>query len=383
MPLFVCSFWSILFALDIFTEGRTRQRVSLFIFMLTATALYFGHCIFFIHSTNLIPFSDTIYCVANLAVYPLYYIYICELTTRREHKRSYWPFLLPAFVAGFFVGLFYLLMSPEETELFIHNYLYNNERLFETPLIGLQTFAHDTCKVLFALILVPVIVNGLKYISRYENLLRCTYADIEDKSLAAIHHMLIFFVATSIISFAANIIGRAFFDEQKWLLFIPSILFSVMLFTLGYIGHKQRFSIQDIESDEKIADEVIEEETNIAELRARIEQVVQSEQMFLQPNLKIVDLVKRLNTNRNYIYKAINLGKGVSFTEYINRMRIDYAKNLIDKNTEMTLGEIAFQSGFSSNTSFYRNFKQLIGLGPKEYQSSLRNKKNRPDSQTV
>lgn len=64
-------------------------------------------------------------------------------------------------------------------------------------------------------------------------------------------------------------------------------------------------------------------------------------------------------------------------------MRIDYAKNLIDKNTEMTLGEIAFQSGFSSNTSFYRNFKQLIGLGPKEYQNSMRNKKNRPDSQTV
>jgi len=76
MPMFVCLFWSVMLTLDMLTEGRSRQRTCLLIFMLSASVLYFGHCVFFNHNTELIPVSDTLYCAANLSVYPLYYIYI-------------------------------------------------------------------------------------------------------------------------------------------------------------------------------------------------------------------------------------------------------------------------------------------------------------------
>lgn len=269
------------------------------------------------------------------------------------------------------------MMTKEESAMFINGYLYNNVRTSTTPLVGFQVFIHDTCKVLFALILVPILVNGLRRINRYEALLRGTYADLEDKSLGMLHHMLIMFVAISLLSFVANIIGRAYFNETSWLISIPSMLFSMLLFTLGYAGYRQRFSMRDIESDEQMADEVVDESTNISELRTRIEQLMVQERLYLSPNLKIVDLVKQLNTNRNYIYRAINRGKGISFTEYVNGMRIDYAKNLIERNPEMTLAEVALKSGFSSSTSFYRNFKSLTGMGPKDYLDSVKNKSNK------
>lgn len=377
MPMFVCLFWSVMLTLDMLTEGRSRQRTCLLIFMLSASVLYFGHCVFFNHNTELIPVSDTLYCAANLSVYPLYYIYICELTTRKEHLRTYWLFIVPAIVAGLSVGVLYSMMTKEESAMFINGYLYDNVRTVTTPLVGFQVFIHDTCKVLFALILVPILVNGLRRINRYEALLRGTYADLEDKSLGMLHHMLIMFVAISLLSFVANIIGRAYFNETSWLISIPSMLFSMLLFTLGYAGYRQRFSMRDIESDEQMADEVIDESTNISELRTRIEQLMVQERLYLSPNLKIVDLVKQLNTNRNYIYRAINRGKGISFTEYVNGMRIDYAKNLIERNPEMTLAEVAMKSGFSSSTSFYRNFKSLTGMGPKDYLDSVKNKSNK------
>ena len=81
LPMFVCFFWSIMLTLQVTTERKTRARVYLLIFMLTATVLYFGHGVFFNHNTKIMPLTDTLYCTANLMVYPLYFLYVCALTT--------------------------------------------------------------------------------------------------------------------------------------------------------------------------------------------------------------------------------------------------------------------------------------------------------------
>ena len=90
--------------------------------------------------------------------------------------------------------------------------------------------------------------------------------------------------------------------------------------------------------------------------------------LFLQPNLKINDLANMLNTNRNYIYNAINRGIGLSFAEYINKKRIEYAVQLIDQDREILLTDVAHQSGFSSPSAFYRNFKLYMDCTPSDYQ---------------
>ena len=137
------------------------------------------------------------------------------------------------------------------------------------------------------------------------------------------------------------------------------------------MGYKQEFSITDIEKDEVEADESMVEQANMQELRQRIEQLMHDEQLFRQHNMKIIDLVHRLGTNRNYIYRAINLDMGISFTEYVNRMRIDYAIELINQQPTRLISEIGEEAGFSSPTSFYRNFKLYKGISPKEYQQNV------------
>ena len=104
--MFVCLFWSTMLAIKLCTNRRPsidgqkkeldKPHTLLLIFMLTATVLYFGHCVFFNHNTSIIPFTDTLYCTANLSVYPIYYLYICSLTIRREHYKERAIILLPA-----------------------------------------------------------------------------------------------------------------------------------------------------------------------------------------------------------------------------------------------------------------------------------------------
>ena len=367
MPMFVCMVWTLIIGADVLTGKGKRQHAYLLAFMLAATLLYLGHCVYFNHTTSVVPVTDTVYCFCNLAVYPLYYLYICSLTLRRDEMRLQALMLLPAVVAAIVVGILYLTMTSEETTTFINNYLYRGSHAHTTRIELAQMVAHDFCKVAFAVLIIPVFILGSLHIRRFNKLVRSVYADIDDRTLAPIHSLLVAFVVTSAMSFVFSIIGRHHFAGSFWLLAIPSTLFSCLLFIIGYLSHRQQFSIQDIESDERKADSQVPAAPGIAELRERIELLMEKEQMFRQPNLKIVDLVQRLNSNRNYIYLAINGEMGMTFNEYVNRLRVEYAAKLMRQFPDKNLSQIADQSGFASSTSFYRNFRQYKGVSPKDY----------------
>ena len=65
---------------------------------------------------------------------------------------------------------------------------------------------------------------------------------------------------------------------------------------------------------------------------------------------------------------SINNCTGKSFTEYVNGLRIEYAKSLLlDKSKGLTMSEISEEAGFTHETSFYRNFKSFTGKTPKEW----------------
>ena len=83
-------------------------------------------------------------------------------------------------------------------------------------------------------------------------------------------------------------------------------------------------------------------------------------------NLKISDVATELCTNRLYVSAAINDEMGVSFSSYINHKRVNHAIQLMRSNPELTMYEIADLSGFSSDKSFYRNFKNITGKSPRE-----------------
>ena len=103
-----------------------------------------------------------------------------------------------------------------------------------------------------------------------------------------------------------------------------------------------------------------------SELLERIRRLVNDEKLFLYPNLKVSDLATRLHSNRNYIYHAINVVMGTSFSDYINGLRIDYASQLLEAHPELSINDVMVKSGFTSSSAFYRNFKKFKGTTPTE-----------------
>lgn len=102
-------------------------------------------------------------------------------------------------------------------------------------------------------------------------------------------------------------------------------------------------------------------------LTARIALLMSEEQLFLQKNLKIGDVASLLGVCRTYVSGSINASYGCSFSDYVNSLRVEYAKQLLSQSGDIKMFSVADKAGFSSEQSFYRNFKKFTGKTPAQW----------------
>lgn len=97
-----------------------------------------------------------------------------------------------------------------------------------------------------------------------------------------------------------------------------------------------------------------------------LKQKVQSENWFLEPRLSIRDVASRMGSNETYISRALNHGMGQSFNRFINTLRVERAKTLIETTSDSFL-TIAMDSGFNSKATFNRVFRDISGETPSSF----------------
>ena len=358
LPLITCALFSMLILLEWYNR-QLREQHTLFAFMLTATLLYVGHYIYFNRAAELLPLSDILYVSANLTVYPLYLIYIIRLTSK--WRAVYWLMLLPGLLAIMATGTGYIFMTDEEDRMFVHNYLYHNSQTGLTDMALFQAYIRQFCKLVFAIEVIATVVIGSMMIRRYDRMVDEFYADTDDKSMRNIQSILYLVLTIAILSFIVNIIGRARFTDHEIILTTTSLMFSALLFAIGYEGLHRHFSIIDMRTNkEQVSNDdsaALKDAVNRS-MTERIIALVENDKIYLQPDLKLDDLAQMMHTNRTYIYQAVNQQMGISFNEFINRYRIAHAKRLMASDPTLSMNDVALHSGFASLSSFYRNMKK-------------------------
>jgi len=87
-------------------------------------------------------------------------------------------------------------------------------------------------------------------------------------------------------------------------------------------------------------------------------------------DISLSDVAKAVNTSTFYFCKMFRKVTGINFTDYLARLRIERAKNLL-LNPNLRISEIAFEVGFQSLTHFNRVFKRVLGQSPTDYRLQL------------
>ncbi len=294
---------------------------------------------------NVPVWSQCVYLTCNLAVYPLFYIYISSLTPVEGPSKLIPIILVPALLAGIISGV-------------------------TAALGGSLSMIKSVASVIFALEVILTVVFGMADITRYRRKVANFYADIDERTLPMLMTLLILFSVTAVVSIVANIVGKEFFNGTI-LLAMPSCLFSALLFCIFYWGYKCRYGAEDMASD--IVGNAFPDERKKIEnlpqqdmLFSSICEVMAKKKLFLKPDLKITDLLSEVGSNRTYVSNCINRNSGKSFSEFVHSYRIDNAISLMLEGTYQ-LAEIAVLSGYLDGNAFYKAFLRIKGISPSEW----------------
>ena len=89
-------------------------------------------------------------------------------------------------------------------------------------------------------------------------------------------------------------------------------------------------------------------------------------------HLSVGQVASAVHTSASYFCRLFKRTTGFNYTEFLSRVRIEKAKNLL-LNPNLRVSEIAYDAGFQSLTHFNRVFKRIVGWSPTEHaQNCLR-----------
>ncbi|MCD4761058.1 helix-turn-helix domain-containing protein [bacterium] len=94
------------------------------------------------------------------------------------------------------------------------------------------------------------------------------------------------------------------------------------------------------------------------------------EQQYSNPDLTVVDVASKFNLSASYFPQFFKEHLGISFSLWLERLRIDNACKILSESNNKTIEGIAEEVGYRSVRTFRRAFKRNQGVSPKEHVSS-------------
>ncbi len=377
-PFYITLFWALVFLLQ--SVRRNRARFVLGIFMLAASIIYFSHAVFFEGDKRFYLKIDALYAWAALSVFPLYYLYIRLMT---QDIRCQWKYLwhfLPALITAGLLQYALLHSTPAEKMSYLQNALIQRRIPQATPtgpMVDFMIILYFSSRIIFGLQAVFYTFAGLSLIKKYNHRIADFYSDLSGKKLVWLELITWTFVLVSIASMILNLLGRRYFVQHHHLA-IPSMLFGTLFFIIGFLGNKQNYSITRLAQEELEEDQnesITEQKKNQQLLKEQLLTLMEKEQPFLDKNLRITSLTQKLFTNRSYLSAVINEQLNMNFNDFINRYRVEFAKNLMisehRKGNRVSIASISESAGFGSVSSFLRAFKQFEGKTVAHFRKNL------------
>jgi AraC-like DNA-binding protein len=104
---------------------------------------------------------------------------------------------------------------------------------------------------------------------------------------------------------------------------------------------------------------------------ASIIRYLSQEKKYLLDDFNITKMASDLGVNKQKLSKQIQEDYQVSFTELINRYRLNHFIELSKENTNLKMDVLIKKSGFAQRSTFYLAFKKYTGSNPSVFLKSL------------
>jgi len=207
--------------------------------------------------------------------------------------------------------------------------------------------------VIFCIMMLYILVPTLLFVRQYQRWLRENYADLEHKEvLSCVAVIFVFILATIVYNF--------FILDNPYNIYIELVDTVLIILLLWRVE-----SIQTLEEPEISPHEVVSEPVGVfAKIDLLLQKHCVEEQYYLRHDMSLSQLSKLIGTNNTYLSQYFSK-KGQSYNTYINGLRVQHFIRLYEDALAtgriFTAGQLAYESGFQSYSTFGEAFKQAKG----------------------
>jgi AraC-like DNA-binding protein len=346
--------------------------------MIAAFVVYLSHFFFYSGLENIYIAIDPIYQLSSLLVYPLYHIYFRLLTIDQTFSiRKHWHLLLAPFMCFILYLIGVIVADNNEYKMWLFN---RNLNFTSSAMLYLKTI-DQLIRVCFIIQVVYVVVSNFRLITKYGHKASHFYSNATDSSTIRITLLNYSMIFTAISSITLATLGRDFFKNEYTGIIIAAVIFSSMLFLIGWLGDRQKVLNPAFESDE-ISDNNEHNENSTDNQNMFVEKIQNlfaTRQLFLNSKLNILDVASELGSNRTYISYMINKSFNQNFCSYVNQYRIQFLEEKLKEHPELPNQQLAELCGFGSVDSMKRAVLTKTGISLQEWKSKL----NKPGSKNI
>lgn len=207
----------------------------------------------------------------------------------------------------------------------------------------------------------------IKRRSRIENF----YATIDPYTTKWLSALVYGFIVIFIFDLLLLTVKIADIGNQRWFSDLFIIGESVYIMILGGIALMQPEQLLDPHFDNKYKNSSLSR-AQAQELAQDLLNRVEKEQWYLESDINLGKMASRLNAANHHLSQVLSEEIGQSFYEFINRHRVNYAKQLLAQN-DANFGnilDVAHTVGFNNKSSFNSAFKRFTKLTPSQFRSS-------------
>jgi AraC-like DNA-binding protein len=166
------------------------------------------------------------------------------------------------------------------------------------------------------------------------------------------------------------LIAWSFATGGERTLMFASIASSLSLLGLGALSLTHAIESRRPFNDIEVEVESPEDDARHQMVVSKLEALMSEQKVFLDPDLTLARLSRKLVIPAKQVSAAINRVHGENVSRYINRKRIEHACGLLEKGVPVTA--VIYESGFNTKSNFNREFLRVKKMPPSQWSSALK-----------
>ncbi len=353
-PVFFILTMSIMLVLDIRNSAKGDRRVKNFLLYYFITViLSWGCTICYYFAPSVFVYCNWICYVVMLVSPVAFFEFVFEITKTSSGERvSRWHYVFPAAIGAAVLILTILLPYDVSLAIVLSRGKYSEAVPWYFHFINSKPLTSVFC-VLFYMVL--MFIRMKKYSRQIQD-----YASNEKRSsLKWLYFCLSYYL---LLLFVAAITSRMLLSSG--LALIPICLILVQYTYLTYNTIEGNYIVRESDAEKIPEKPVVSAGGNPAPdmlkknilSRGMFDEYIASRKPYLDPDLKITDLVGDLGVNRTYISSFINQEYDMNFSRYINgcRMREYETLRVAPESKDHSDEQLSLRAGFGSYAYFTR-----------------------------